>query len=358
MAKIKNHSEETIELGSFDFNDLDIESIDIGADELLAPNGKPSNLTPQQYELVRTKEFKEWFGDWEKDPKNASKVVDENGEPLVVYRGFPKKRRFPNVFQFKYKMFPSSGQSGRQKNEFAFYFTDMKAVAEGYGKNLSDDEQYVIKEYFLNIRNLFKAFSKKNQYKITFKELYDLANNTGEPIYKKDFYGKIETRIVYDPNGDIKYRPTEYWEQKYPRDRGMEDKYKESVFSYFVDWDYNSNNQYFWGYLLDNELKYDGLVFYEETHNSELNPNRDEKNPSSEKKPWLIPEYGDEFSKTYGVFKSNQIKLADGTNTTFDKKNDDIRYEKGGSLEKDKKVGWSIFGIAISLITLGHINSK
>ena len=36
---------------------------------------------------VRTRAFKEWFGDWENDAKNASKVVDGNGEPLVVYHG-------------------------------------------------------------------------------------------------------------------------------------------------------------------------------------------------------------------------------------------------------------------------------
>lgn len=33
---------------------------------LLAPNGKPSNLTPKQHRQVRTPEFKRWFGDWEK----------------------------------------------------------------------------------------------------------------------------------------------------------------------------------------------------------------------------------------------------------------------------------------------------
>ena len=33
---------------------------------LLAPNSKPSNLTERQYAQVRTKEFKDWFGDWEK----------------------------------------------------------------------------------------------------------------------------------------------------------------------------------------------------------------------------------------------------------------------------------------------------
>ena len=63
-----------------------------GGSVLLAPNGKPSNLTPEQYRLVRTPEFKAWFGDWENDPENASKVVDENGEPLVVYHG--SKNRF------------------------------------------------------------------------------------------------------------------------------------------------------------------------------------------------------------------------------------------------------------------------
>lgn len=35
-------------------------------ESLLAPNGKPSNLTPEQYRQVRTPEFKKWFGDWEK----------------------------------------------------------------------------------------------------------------------------------------------------------------------------------------------------------------------------------------------------------------------------------------------------
>lgn len=52
---------------------------------LKAPNGKASNLNERQWVQVRTKAFKDWFGDWENDPENASKVVDENGEPKVVY---------------------------------------------------------------------------------------------------------------------------------------------------------------------------------------------------------------------------------------------------------------------------------
>lgn len=54
---------------------------------LLAPNDKPSNLPERLYAQVRTKEFKDWFGDWQNDPENASKVIDENGEPRIVYHG-------------------------------------------------------------------------------------------------------------------------------------------------------------------------------------------------------------------------------------------------------------------------------
>ena len=52
-----------------------------------APNGKPTNLTENQWVQTRTPAFKEWFGDWQNDPKNASKIVDDNGEPKVMYHG-------------------------------------------------------------------------------------------------------------------------------------------------------------------------------------------------------------------------------------------------------------------------------
>ena len=66
----------------------------------LAPNGKPSNLYKAYKDLgysdtdteglvaqVYTDQFIEWFGDWINSPEDASKVVDENGQPLVVFHG-------------------------------------------------------------------------------------------------------------------------------------------------------------------------------------------------------------------------------------------------------------------------------
>ena len=110
-----------------------------------APNGKPSNLTPEQYRLVRTPAFKKWFGDWEKlanvilkDPaidditlgyftKDVSKVVDENGEPLVVYHGTNEDF---NVFDVN--KFNKNEKSGDYIGE-GFYFTNEKSKAKQYG---------------------------------------------------------------------------------------------------------------------------------------------------------------------------------------------------------------------------------
>jgi hypothetical protein len=38
---------------------------------LLAPNSRPSNLTPKQYAQVRTKAFKKWFGNWERVARSS-----------------------------------------------------------------------------------------------------------------------------------------------------------------------------------------------------------------------------------------------------------------------------------------------
>ena len=51
----------------------DTDKFHLGGDmsKHLAPNGKPSKLTHEQWHLVRTPAFKKWFGDWENDAENA-----------------------------------------------------------------------------------------------------------------------------------------------------------------------------------------------------------------------------------------------------------------------------------------------
>ena len=119
---------------------------------LLAPNGKPSNLTEKQYVQVRTKAFKEWFGDWENDPKNASKVVDENGEPLVVYHGTDYKNDHTIIGDWSKNALP-----------YATYF----APYRGYSQF-----EYVY-QAFLNIRNPIYSDIDLTEDAIQYKSIFD-----------------------------------------------------------------------------------------------------------------------------------------------------------------------------------------
>lgn len=87
------------------------------------PNGKPTKLTERQWLQVRTPEFKAWFGDWENDPANASKAVDENGEPLVVYHGTDAD----------FEAFDKDFQNFRNAYGEGFYFAEDPQVASAYG---------------------------------------------------------------------------------------------------------------------------------------------------------------------------------------------------------------------------------
>ena len=124
---------------------------------LLAPNSEVSNLAKneKQYAQVRTKNFKRWFGDWENDPANASKVVDENGEPLVVYHGSTRtSKEAPSIVSIEYFTTPDIEQAA----SYTGYF-------EGRGKR----EDY-IRSVFMNLRNPL-IIDNNNQpfYKVTYK---------------------------------------------------------------------------------------------------------------------------------------------------------------------------------------------
>jgi DNA polymerase III sliding clamp (beta) subunit (PCNA family) len=190
---------------------------------LIAPNGNKTNLTSEQYKLVRTPEFKAWFGDWENDPENASKIVDENGEPLVVYHGTKNEfYEFDTNKQLK-------GWLGK-----GFYFSKNKTEAKDYGKRLL--------KCFLNIKNPFVIQG-------------DIVNNDGTVTWGVGREGEIKMKYDSVNPDDISSTLKEFGN--------------------------------------------DGII------------------------------EGDMLS----CFYPSQIKLADGTNTTFSTMNQDIRYDTGGDLK-------------------------
>lgn len=111
---------------------------------LKAPNGKVSNLSDKLHKLVRTPEFIAWFGDWEKDPDNASKVVDKNGEPMPVFHGTPSYgfKEFLNDYKLP-------RNTDNETNNLGIWFASDKDVAS---KFIFDKSKGGVYEVFLNIR--------------------------------------------------------------------------------------------------------------------------------------------------------------------------------------------------------------
>jgi hypothetical protein len=147
--------------------------------QLTAPNGKPSNLNEKQWNQVRTPEFKKWFGDWENDPKNASKVVDENGEPLVVYHGTDAT----------FDAFIPGWAQGWGKG---IYFTDNKEQTKEFGENTI--------EAFINIKNPVteENYSKMDliqntdAWKDKTKKLQEKYGEEQELDFENEFYENID----------------------------------------------------------------------------------------------------------------------------------------------------------------------
>lgn len=108
-----------------------------------APNGNPTNLNEKQWVQVRTKAFKEWFGDWENNPEDASKVIDENGEPRVVYHGtYADFNAFDESHLGDVTNLNATNEDWAKTSHIGFWFNDNKIGF--YTKH---------KPVFLNVRN-------------------------------------------------------------------------------------------------------------------------------------------------------------------------------------------------------------
>ena len=175
-----------------------------------APNGKPTNLNERQWLQVRTKAFKNWFGDWENNPAEASKIVDENGEPLVVYHG--------SVHNFT--SFDSNKIGQMSGDNSGFYFTNDKKIAKSFYAhetgtvkgNLLLSLNFLFHKYnpttfevFLNARNPYIVGKISNEEYGNREQIVTKAKSGGYDavVFKGVYDGptvKQDVRIVFAPN--------------------------------------------------------------------------------------------------------------------------------------------------------------
>ena len=154
---------------------------------LVSPEGPVSKLGEKEWRIVRTEAFKQWFG--------KSMVVDENGEPLVLYHGSSKKfDRFDMS-----KVGTSSGEN-KDSGYFGtgFYFTPHQGLAEKYGP--------VLYKSFLRI-NQIQTFNEEHG-NVRFDDV-PLPENIREEVMKK-----------YKPLQEEEYRRLQEEEEKHKGDWG------------------------------------------------------------------------------------------------------------------------------------------
>lgn len=97
-------------------------------------------------DATRSQQFKDWFGDWENNPESASKVVNENGTPRVVYHGTKSDA---------FTVFDSSKANKKLLNRLGngYYFAADIESAERCGDN-------VVSAY-LDIKNPYRVYGKR-----------------------------------------------------------------------------------------------------------------------------------------------------------------------------------------------------
>lgn len=160
---------------------------------LKAPNGEPSRLTPRQWAQVRTAAFHDWFGDWQHDPAHASRVVDENGEPRVVYHG--THRAGFTVFDSR-KGKPSSGIPAGS----SFFTADPEVAASYYGTREKADLRSPLAN--TGVPGIYSCFLNfRSPLEEDFGGLWWYEK--GEPWF--DLYDKQSGSYISPPDGG------EYW---------------------------------------------------------------------------------------------------------------------------------------------------
>ena len=238
-----------------------------------APNGKPTNLSEDNWLFVRTQAFKNWFGDFENSPETSSKVVDENGEPLVVYHGTNNKFT-------EFKKLEGANRKSKMQLLFGNHFATLKKDAELYTKKDN------ILNSFLNPKNpinLSVGYVSKNDK--DFEKWLQVANELN--IVKKN--KNTFDYTLFTENGDYGGKSNEV----------------ERVFISANTLDEIAPNKVFTALL---NAGFDGVIY-------------------TPYQPQGFNQYT-EFSKSYITFNPNQIKSAENTRAQIEQDSNDIRYFK------------------------------
>ncbi len=271
-----------------------------------------TELSYRQWVQVRTPEFKAWFGDWENDPKNASKIVNpKTGEPLLVYHGSSN---------YGFNTFKDDGVRG-------IYFTDNQDIAKSYfDKNNSNGGYYGT---FLNIRNPSESDFEGQSW----NNYIDPKDNAIGDYFVLNQYDEVEARFIKESKAN------QYIQDNTDEDFELRVEHIDNVDPSLYD-DSDDIKGVSTDYLtIDAKSRgYNGAIY----HNV-----RDRYNGFTDKP-------NDTEANVFVAFKANQIKSATDNTGEFNVSNDDIRY----SLNEDPNSDFAraVDEVADGGSVVGYIN--
>lgn len=250
------------------------------------------DTTNESDSQTKSEAFKEWFGDWENEPESASKVVNEDGTPRIIYHQTAAEF---NVFS------NANPLAGRNDSETpnGFFAKDNDAdIGVGgnkqmalYGdmkKPLHFKDRAEAKAWYSEHIDGYKGLTEKlNKLDEEYQSKYDAQETANDEYYEQNY----EAYVADDAEVTKKILENEdklddilgQWKDTTDIIRG---ELRELLDSYFIE----------------NDSGYDGIIL-------DFDGRRKGENV-----------------KSYIFFKNTQLKSATDNVGLFDRRNPDIRY--------------------------------
>ena len=250
------------------------------------------DTTNESDSQTKSEAFKEWFGDWENEPESASKVVNEDGTPRIIYHQTAAEF---NVFS------NANPLAGRNDSETpnGFFAKDNDAdIGVGgnkqmalYGdmkKPLHFKDRAEAKAWYSEHIDGYKGLTEKlNKLDEEYQSKYDAQETANDEYYEQNYEAYVAddaevTQKILE-NEDKLDDILEQWKEDTEAIRGELRKLLN-------------------GYFIEKDSGYDGIIL-------DFDGRRKGENV-----------------KSYIFFKNTQLKSATDNVGLFDRKNPDIRY--------------------------------
>lgn len=253
-----------------------------------------SSVKPKFENVTKSQQFKRWFGDWEKKPNTASKIVNEDGTPRIIYHQTAAEF---NVFS------NANPLAGRNDSETpnGFFAKDNDAdIGVGGNKQMAlygdmkkplhfKDRAEASAWYSEHIDGYKGLTEKLNKLDEEYQSKYDAQETANDEYYEQNYEAYVAddaevTRKILE-NEDKLDDILEQWKETTNTIRG---DLRELLNSYFIE----------------NDSGYDGIIL--------------DFDFEGKRKGGKV--------KSYIFFKNTQLKSATDNVGLFDRRNPDIRY--------------------------------